>query len=1250
MWEEEMKESKQNERRKKWAGYSLPRRWAERLAAWACPSCEPIGPTPPSGPGLPRPGDGLVSIVLVTLVDSGAEPLAASTGGTRQFFEQAVRSEHRPAPDPREVAAALKVQSRISVQKAMRLLKTLDKALFQVNTFHSNAILSGCHNWEESLELLKEFKCSSCADAVSYNCVMNSLKWPITLALVGNLETLNNNTNNNAKDPQDLTISYNRLISSCKTQDAWKHSLRFLLMMKMEELKPDQFSYMAALDVLQKSKLCLWRRSCHILSSMPAGLVQPDIFSWNSMLASVPDSNWKTDMHLLNSMQSMRLFAPVPDLVTYHTALRGEDWRIVLFVLTLTAKQQLQVNAVTLNSVLGSFTTPAWARATLMLDDMASNGILPDVLSFNSYLHTCASSPSCASCSSGWSNGIWLDALRSYERLGLKTDSFSVASAIKVRSQAARSAFEVFDIYSGWQEGLTVLQTAKAAGHRKLTISSNVVLKECSEVSDWQAALVLFGIESDEFSLSTVISACEKAFQWPQALFLLHTMPAKDIVCFGAAASACEKGKQWQLALCLLSEMSDCILQPNLFTFNAVISACGHAREWARALSLLELLGSEADVVSYNAALSAFERASMWQTAVQLFARMKVADVTPDSISFNAVLTACENGRKWEQVLALLADDSTAGGAQLFALCNDSFKETDGSYEGKGPAAQITWRLAKMAQLAMFDIAPQNLTRAWRRAAIAADANISDLADLSDLATCLWSMAVLNVQDDAFLLEATRKLRRLLALGHHKRLPMNVLGNLLWALGSLMGSRKPCVVFHESGFGEKLFEIYDVYHTLQQEILRRTERCEHTAVAEHTESSASILLQSLWASAFGRQLPTSILAGIKSAVLHLADNLDQPRTEGQRTSKVTSEVTSHVAQQPTDEPDDEPEMMSEESEDSEGPKSSSLSSSLSRVKLSSPEIVKALQHKLVVLKPTGWQVDDSEVPDVDSKRQSLLSCFLRSVLPPSQQLLLDDLKHRRGFLHRLDIPTSGLILVATTYQAYYDLQLQLVSGAMTRDYAVLCHGWSCPTRIEANVHWLEDGPAWLSGSRVLLYGKPAVTLLETVASYHTHHTAPLASSLAGPSETCGYGTADSNENRDYRDYSSYNQDGAERAEAEGSSSFASSASSCSSDARAVSFVKIHIVTGRCHQIRLHTAHVGHPVITDAKYASAATFQEDRLWCPRNFLHRYRLEFSTDSSWTSQTKVEEPLPSDLKLVLARLDPAKGRRKSEKSVSR
>lgn len=203
------------------------------------------------------------------------------------------------------------------------------------------------------------------------------------------------------------------------------------------------------------------------------------------------------------------------------------------------------------------------------------------------------------------------------------------------------------------------------------------------------------------------------------------------------------------------------------------------------------------------------------------------------------------------------------------------------------------------------------------------------------------------------------------------------------------------------------------------------------------------------------------------------------------------------------------------------------------------------------------QVDDSAT-ESDSKR--MLSHYLESVLPSSQQNLLGDLTHRRGFLHRLDVPTSGLILVATSYRAYYDLQIQLVTGAMRRDYIVLSHGSSSRKRLDANVHWLEDGPEWFSGSRVLQSGKPALSLLKTVASY------------------------------------------------------------VSSEAlRSLTLIRIQILTGRCHQIRLHTAHAGHPVVTDGRYSSSATYEEDRLWCKRNFLHRYRLDFYCTNS-TSKTKV------------------------------
>lgn len=234
----------------------------------------------------------------------------------------------------------------------------------------------------------------------------------------------------------------------------------------------------------------------------------------------------------------------------------------------------------------------------------------------------------------------------------------------------------------------------------------------------------------------------------------------------------------------------------------------------------------------------------------------------------------------------------------------------------------------------------------------------------------------------------------------------------------------------------------------------------------------------------------------------------------------------------------------------------------------SPRLLKLWSDRLVLHKPAGWQVDDSCGPVFDPER--LLSVFLKRLLPS-----LLSLRERRGFLHRLDVPTSGLILVATSQRAYYDLQLQLSSRRIRRDYVVLVHGITRRGRIDARVHWLEDAPDWFSGSRVLPYGKPACSLLQTLEVY----TKRLQSSL--------------------------------------------------------SLIEVHILTGRCHQIRLHSSHVGHPSVTDARYSSAATFEADSKLCKRNFLHRYGLSFYSSPSWTHYEEVHEELPRDLQDALTGL---------------
>merc|ERR1712151_323288 len=170
-----------------------------------------------------------------------------------------------------------------------------------------------------------------------------------------------------------------------------------------------------------------------------------------------------------------------------------------------------------------------------------------------------------------------------------------------------------------------------------------------------------------------------------------------------------------------------------------------------------------------------------------------------------------------------------------------------------------------------------------------------------------------------------------------------------------------------------------------------------------------------------------------------------------------------------------------------------------------------------------------------------------------------DMSHTCGFLHRLDIPSSGLILTAKTYEAYFYLRFQLNIYTMMRDYIVLCHGCISPEIREINAK---------------VYGKPSMTYMKVLAHL----------------------------GRQQENYS---------------------------------LVAIRIQTGRYHQIRVHTKHIGHPTVCDGRYTAPQVFSADREWCPRNFLHRYRLLFADFEGRSHEVMM--PLPADLVLALSCLKP-------------
>ena len=87
---------------------------------------------------------------------------------------------------------------------------------------------------------------------------------------------------------------------------------------------------------------------------------------------------------------------------------------------------------------------------------------------------------------------------------------------------------------------------------------------------------------------------------------------------------------------------------------------------------------------------------------------------------------------------------------------------------------------------------------------------------------------------------------------------------------------------------------------------------------------------------------------------------------------------------------------------------------------------------------------------------------------------------------------------------------------------------------------------------------------------------------------------------------------------------------------AASLVECRLETGRTHQIRVHAAHVNHPIAGDDKYGDpdANRRLREKAGLKRLALHAASLEFALDSGRRPYL-LNAPLPPDLVAVLDRL---------------
>jgi len=244
----------------------------------------------------------------------------------------------------------------------------------------------------------------------------------------------------------------------------------------------------------------------------------------------------------------------------------------------------------------------------------------------------------------------------------------------------------------------------------------------------------------------------------------------------------------------------------------------------------------------------------------------------------------------------------------------------------------------------------------------------------------------------------------------------------------------------------------------------------------------------------------------------------------------------------------------------------------------------------VVNKPAGMMVHAGSGQNEDARSRGTL---VNALLYRFKKLSSTGGDLRPGIVHRLDKDTSGLIVVAKNDRAHAALGEMFASRQIKKTYIALVQG-----AVERAKGTINAGVGRDPMRRTRMTAQPQ----ENARSAVTHYE--VVRRLA-------------------------NRFGK------------------------FTLVKVRIETGRTHQIRVHMASIGHPVVGDTLYGGAGQLTDqvasqaaqskaarrkaepERLRLGRNFLHAARLEF-THPTTDKLLQLEAPLPDELESFLSRLE--------------
>lgn len=264
---------------------------------------------------------------------------------------------------------------------------------------------------------------------------------------------------------------------------------------------------------------------------------------------------------------------------------------------------------------------------------------------------------------------------------------------------------------------------------------------------------------------------------------------------------------------------------------------------------------------------------------------------------------------------------------------------------------------------------------------------------------------------------------------------------------------------------------------------------------------------------------------------------------------------------------------------------------------------------VVINKPAGVVVNRSQthaLPTVQAWMQET-GRVREATRDELTQLTPEDLeafRERLGIGHRLDKDTSGVLISAKHPLALKNILSQFKQRTTHKQYVALVHGGFSVSAGEINLPIGRNSRDRLQFA-VREDGRESVTGYQVMEKFGVVDLEAVRTLLVDRDDV--------------------------KAKLQKISGLPQNFTRATKIYQGFSLLQLTPKTGRTHQIRVHLAHIKHPIVGDQVYAGKKRATLDHFWCPRHFLHASQLQLAHPISG-EVLKLDALLPEDLQRVL------------------